>query len=55
MIFTDEFLIKNVCMSVLPACLFMYHLNAMFPRRPERDIRSPDTELQMVVNHQVNA
>ena len=32
-----------MCMGVLPACMSVNHLHAWDPRRPEDDIRSPET------------
>lgn len=39
---------------ILPACIYVYHMNARCPQRSE-NVESPKMELQLVVSHHVVA
>lgn len=40
-------------MSVLPACMSMYHMSIWCPQRSEESVKAPGSVLQEIVSHHV--
>lgn len=38
----------------MPACTYVYHMYTWYWQRPEKNTKSPDLKLQMIVSHRVD-
>lgn len=52
--FSFTFLKNFMYVSVLPACISMYHMYAWYPQRPEEGFRFLETRVKSLVSSQAN-